>query len=994
MFWTGVCGAAQNSRLRLSLYCIRNFSYHRRATAQGGRNGRSRMLPDTTMTDDAVQHEAAAALSVENDDRRTVTSKASASVELVHATILRSTAGPFNIVFKHDTLNKMVAIEAIGEIDVSDDRALMKVDDTVARVNGVRTTGLLLPAVQRLVSQSGQSLNLLLERSPPIVLEPSIDDVRVAERVSDDDDDESDTALSPAPHEPDAEQLALTEGLRALEQATRSLRGSLASSPPQHAVDEQSAPASTGKKSKGFRIARGVVRALSFEGSRARRRRKEDDAKATGQFLAVPPAGPPAPDMATTGGTKTARSLSFNRQSTRERKATPAADLESLPRLPARSLSFNRQSTRERKAAPAADLESLPRLPVTNSGHVTLVSGSQESTLIRPRAPLDVASSSQTPFALNYDPVPGEDAEGGLKPWLSPSVGHARIESDSTNESPASPRPPANGAEASTSRAAANPPKLPQRTLGCVLESFAAETVVELSVARGEIVVLIKEGAPEGWTWACSPAGAGLIPSDFVQLLDVPTKQPLQADGMDEQKMQQRKASSERAQRLEKPAVHPAAWPQSPAHLASPKEESVPACNDYGPRSPGTSWPASVPTTPPRKKPTVLFPPLPSSPEPRTATQPATPPGDAAPAAAETDDAEPPAAAPAPVSPHKVGFLMAVESAAASALWGADSPPQVETPADSIEAPGSQDTPTPAHPQRVRVLAAGLARANTPAAAPEEFASVALAAVEVETEEGSIAHAQPHGEQGLSQPSAPAPVNSPHEQDLLAASPAYSVIKVLQQPKSKKLQRAHAKLQATSKLLAAMEVDPLTPPVLFAEAPGAPTEAAAVEPAEAKVLSPSDEMALIGTANDVARTDAPASAMEPSPGFEQSRLPRLSELVSKPEATLPGPQPASSGKQAIEPHQEAQSPAKVLADAGGAVLNALGVMSLFSGGGGSRKSLFHTDEDIRPPKSPSKVREEPDSSTEGNAQDNADAGPQPVPPPRETPPTSPPTLFD
>ena len=31
----------------------------------------------------------------------------------------------------------------------------------------------------------------------------------------------------------------------------------------------------------------------------------------------------------------------------------------------------------------------------------------------------------------------------------------------------------------------------------------------------------------------------------------------------------------------------------------------------------------------------------------------------------------------------------------------------------------------------------------------------------------------------------------------------------------------------TSKLLAAMEVDPLTPPVLFAEAPGAPTEAAA-----------------------------------------------------------------------------------------------------------------------------------------------------------------------
>ena len=70
------------------------------------------------------------------------------------------------------------------------------------------------------------------------------------------------------------------------------------------------------------------------------------------------------------------------------------------------------------------------------------------------------------------------------------------------------------------------PQGLPHRTLGCVLESFTAETTVELSVARGEIIVLISNRAPEGWVWACSPLSAGLVPRDFVQTLDVPEIRP------------------------------------------------------------------------------------------------------------------------------------------------------------------------------------------------------------------------------------------------------------------------------------------------------------------------------------------------------------------------------------------------------------------------------------------------------------------------------------
>ena len=85
------------------------------------------------------------------------------------------------------------------------------------------------------------------------------------------------------------------------------------------------------------------------------------------------------------------------------------------------------------------------------------------------------------------------------------------------------PAPPRSSPGAATSEGRT----APRRTLGRVLEDFDAETSVELSVAHGEILVLIADGrAPEGWVWACSPHSAGLVPAAFVQALDVPGRRP------------------------------------------------------------------------------------------------------------------------------------------------------------------------------------------------------------------------------------------------------------------------------------------------------------------------------------------------------------------------------------------------------------------------------------------------------------------------------------
>ena len=61
------------------------------------------------------------------------------SASLIPATLNRGLDGKYHLVFKHDSSNNSVAIEKVGLSDVADDRGLLRVDDVVARVNGVRT---------------------------------------------------------------------------------------------------------------------------------------------------------------------------------------------------------------------------------------------------------------------------------------------------------------------------------------------------------------------------------------------------------------------------------------------------------------------------------------------------------------------------------------------------------------------------------------------------------------------------------------------------------------------------------------------------------------------------------------------------------------------------------------------------------------------------------------------------------------------------------------
>lgn len=176
-------------------------------------------------------------------------------------------------------------------------------------------------------------------------------------------------------------------------------------------------------------------------------------------------------------GRRWPRALSFDRPKSRREKAaaatakTAAPVSSSLTASPARatpkanvrrSMSFNR---------PAKEARSL-----TKSSSVSIAAP------LRPDPPpLDV---DETHFALNY---PQRAAPG--------------------------PAPAVREGESG----------LPQRTLGCALEDFAAETAVELSVRTGEIIVVLTVGAPAGWSWAISPAGAGLVPSAFIQIWDVPS---------------------------------------------------------------------------------------------------------------------------------------------------------------------------------------------------------------------------------------------------------------------------------------------------------------------------------------------------------------------------------------------------------------------------------------------------------------------------------------
>ena len=72
--------------------------------------------------------------------------------ESLTVSLVRSTEGKYNLTFKHDSANNTVAISEIRANDKPDDRANVRVNDVVMRVNGVPTvcrTGCPMPPAIR-----------------------------------------------------------------------------------------------------------------------------------------------------------------------------------------------------------------------------------------------------------------------------------------------------------------------------------------------------------------------------------------------------------------------------------------------------------------------------------------------------------------------------------------------------------------------------------------------------------------------------------------------------------------------------------------------------------------------------------------------------------------------------------------------------------------------------------------------------------------------------
>ena len=379
-----------------------------------------------------------------------------------------------------------------------------------------------------------------------------------------------------------------------------------------HAQQQQAPPT---RERKGS-VMRSVVRALSFE-PKTRRKRRESQAQES--------ATPAATGIVAHTGSAVRKSVSFDHKPGRQRE----------------------------------------RMRQTSEG---VVITQDQPRLVRS---VDPDYEDDGPFAMNYQPIPpgdGENEDGSLRPEIDGTKGAAdgHLRYNDFEPSPSRRMVP--------SRAQSNG-IMPQRTLGCVLESFAAETAVELSVRRGEIIVLLSDGAPKGWSWACSPTGAGLVPTDFVQFLDVPTRRPQQQQVVRSvvQDMQQGGR-----------ATPPPSSPQPLAlmsSMASPSIESPAETRGARASSPGGTPPptATQPAHYDRRvltgmegvavKTTV---PTPDIVPPPDFLAPASAPAPAAPAAAPTALGKTPSVR---ARAHVAGFLAAVEAAEAEEEEASTLPP-------------------------------------------------------------------------------------------------------------------------------------------------------------------------------------------------------------------------------------------------------------------------------------------------------------------------------
>ena len=178
---------------------------------------------------------------------------------------------------------------------------------------------------------------------------------------------------------------------------------------------------------------------------------------------------------------------------------------QSVPRPTVRKLSFARVSRRQ--DAPSATVPShAPTVPLHAATR-------QRSTASRALS-FDRPQQRQAATDAAGSPQPSSAARG-LRAVCRAFSFTRGTHNDKTGKDTRPPHP--NTSRASTSGAATT------RTLALVLGDFDAEGAVELTVRRGQMLVVIQGGgAPIGWSWACSPGGAGLVPTGHLRMLAIP----------------------------------------------------------------------------------------------------------------------------------------------------------------------------------------------------------------------------------------------------------------------------------------------------------------------------------------------------------------------------------------------------------------------------------------------------------------------------------------
>ena len=427
----------------------------------------------------------------------------------VKATLRRDAEKRFNVGFRHDSTTGSTHIRTIHPSDVHDERSKLRANDCVVKINDTPVRayngrGVLLAEVQNLVASSGETLLLLIERRPqPLVDEDNFNSMGDDSCESDvsDDGGESDDQEHEHEHEheheseQEQEQKHSNEQEHSNEQQQRPQQPDKKTkfpfespTPAQQHTLSKSAPLRLTSGRLSFRA--GVTRALSFDRSLQGLR----DASTSGASNGSPTA------LVLSLGRRLARATSFKRQ-TEDKGQTDTT-------FASRAQSLVEASTSQPwiEIAPGTVVMAAGHCAPLHRSSTAHMSGPMESTT----QPATDNAEAQEKHGLDNEQDNSEQGESEQGEGEHHESDGAEVTSDKDAE-----------CSRGASSAAAGRRQLPRRTLGVVLESFRALTAVECSVDEGDVLVLILEGAPGGWVWACTPSSAGLVPRNYVHVLDM-----------------------------------------------------------------------------------------------------------------------------------------------------------------------------------------------------------------------------------------------------------------------------------------------------------------------------------------------------------------------------------------------------------------------------------------------------------------------------------------